>query len=200
MVVGGLPWEPMDDCATAGACLAWDLMQCAREKHDLTLRIGVHMGPGVAGVIGRERFIYDFWGDTVNVASRLESTGTPGQIQLSEKVAEHPALSHCIEEHGMRRARRIGRNALLVDHISNPGWGTGQIKRLTPTHPSSRIRGSLSNRNKLRMSMLSDVPFPIPRTPLFKRTVGTSFKELSRLDSDRPFLIQFIKSTFMLRQ
>ena len=48
------------------------------------MRIGVHTGPCIAGVIGRKRFIYDLWGDTVNFASRMESNGLPGQVQVSE--------------------------------------------------------------------------------------------------------------------
>lgn len=50
----------------------------------LDMRVGIHTGPVIAGVIGRTRYHYDIWGDTVNVASRLESTGVPGRIQISE--------------------------------------------------------------------------------------------------------------------
>jgi len=51
------------------------------------IRIGLHSGPVVAGVIGTSKFVYDLWGDAVNVASRLESTAPPGRIQVSEVVA-----------------------------------------------------------------------------------------------------------------
>jgi guanylate cyclase len=51
------------------------------------VRIGIDAGPAVAGVIGRRKFIYDLWGDTVNTASRMESHGLPGQIQVTERVA-----------------------------------------------------------------------------------------------------------------
>ena len=54
----------------------------------MQIRIGVHSGPVVAGIIGSHRFLYDVWGDTVNVASRLETTGAPGQIQVSETTAK----------------------------------------------------------------------------------------------------------------
>ncbi len=61
-----------------------------REQHnvDLQLRIGVHSGAVIAGVIGTQKFAYDLWGDTVNIASRMESEGLPGQIQISAQTQE----------------------------------------------------------------------------------------------------------------
>ena len=52
-----------------------------------SIRIGIDTGPVVAGVIGTRKFIYDLWGDTVNTASRMESHGVPGEIQLTERAA-----------------------------------------------------------------------------------------------------------------
>ena len=56
-------------------------------EHPMHIRIGVHSGPVSAGIIGSHRFLYDVWGDTVNFASRLEATGAPGRVQVSEATA-----------------------------------------------------------------------------------------------------------------
>lgn len=88
MVVGGLP-VPSKDHAEAIAEMALQ-MQTVIQKFkrsdgsDFSLRIGIHTGHAIAGVIGTKKFIYDLWGDTVNVASRMESYGIAGCIQVTE--------------------------------------------------------------------------------------------------------------------
>ena len=66
----------------------------------LSLRIGINSGPVIAGLIGRKRFVYDVWGHTVNVASRMESCGTPGRIQISQSTfdALGPDFGECHRE------------------------------------------------------------------------------------------------------
>jgi adenylate cyclase len=92
MVAAGIP-IPRDDHADAIAELALrmgpELARCSVAAGlPLQVRIGIDTGPVVAGVIGRAKFIYDLWGDTVNTASRMESHALPGTIQVTERVYE----------------------------------------------------------------------------------------------------------------
>ena len=92
MAAGGIPL-PRDDHAQAIAELALAMgPEVARSAADaglaLEVRIGIDTGPVVAGVIGRAKFIYDLWGDTVNTASRMESHAVPGTIQVTQRAYE----------------------------------------------------------------------------------------------------------------
>jgi adenylate cyclase len=73
---------------------------CAALDLDLTIRIGMQSSPVIAGVIGRRKFIYDLWGDTVNTASRLESSGLPRRIQVTETVFERLRSGYQFEARG----------------------------------------------------------------------------------------------------
>ena len=95
MVVGGIP-IPEPDHAVRCAEMALEMLEVLKlfnQRHDvnLDLRVGLNSGPVVAGIIGTKKFSYDLWGDTVNVASRMESQGQPGMIQVS--AATHALLA-----------------------------------------------------------------------------------------------------------
>ena len=92
MVAAGVPL-PRPDHASALALMALDMQAAVRSVDEvgqlgLELRVGINSGPVVAGVIGRKRFLYDLWGDAVNTASRMESHGTPGRIQITRATKE----------------------------------------------------------------------------------------------------------------
>jgi adenylate cyclase len=97
VAVGGVPTP--DRNHVMNACLASLDMQAAvrdlnvqRSKLRLPcldVRIGLHTGPVIAGVVGRRRFTYDIWGDAVNIAAAMEANGEPGRINISEKVYQH---------------------------------------------------------------------------------------------------------------
>jgi sensor domain CHASE-containing protein/class 3 adenylate cyclase len=104
MVVGGLPLTRPDH-AEAVAEFALDMQQQIQEFNaergqSFSMRIGINTGPVVAGVIGLKKFIYDLWGDTVNTASRMESHGIPGAIQVSSATYERLKDKYLFEERG----------------------------------------------------------------------------------------------------
>ena len=92
MLAGGIP-VPSRDHADAVADAALSMQAAVAEmaasgQFPNRVRIGIHSGPVVAGVIGRSKFSYDLWGDTVNVASRMETLGKAGEIHLSDETQD----------------------------------------------------------------------------------------------------------------
>jgi class 3 adenylate cyclase len=116
MVVGGLP-NGHPDHVMSVAEMALDLQEAIGEfvqeaGKPLRLRIGINTGPVVAGVIGTKKFIYDLWGDTVNMASRMESQGGPGMIQVTEAVVL--ALGNRMSFGAPRRVEVKGRGIMTT--------------------------------------------------------------------------------------
>jgi class 3 adenylate cyclase len=112
MVVGGLP-IPRHDHAQAVAEMALDMQRevarLSREQGEtFKIRIGINTGPVVAGVIGTKKFIYDLWGDAVNTASRMESQGVAGAIQVTESTYERLQDSYLFEERGVIQVKGKG--------------------------------------------------------------------------------------------
>ncbi len=92
MVAAGVP-TPRPDHAYVVAGIALDMLEYVQDETfkdgwTINLRIGMNSGPVVAGVIGRKKFLYDLWGDTVNTASRMETSGEPGRIQITRATYE----------------------------------------------------------------------------------------------------------------
>lgn len=112
MLVGGLP-EPRQDHAVAVVKVAFDMLsaiEAFNQKHgtNLQIRIGANSGPVVAGVIGMHKFTYDLWGNTVNVASRMESTGTPGRVHVSPSTAQQLTAHFALQARGSVTVKGIG--------------------------------------------------------------------------------------------
>ena len=105
MVVGGLTDKAQYDHCSLIAKMAIDMQGFIsrlndEKSYDLAIRIGMHKGPVVAGVIGTKKFSYDVWGDTVNTASRMESHGEAGKIHLSETTYDNLKGQYLFNERG----------------------------------------------------------------------------------------------------
>jgi len=116
LVAGGIPVPCPKHVATV-ADMALDMQEaiacfCMEEmEHELhfNMRIGMNSGPVVAGIIGQNRFIYDIWGDTVNIASRMENAGLAGCIQTTERVYERLQDSFIFEARGLMDVKGMGK-------------------------------------------------------------------------------------------
>jgi adenylate cyclase len=125
MVAGGVP-DPMPDHAGGVAELALEMLKLAARRRlpdggPVRLRIGVDSGSVVAGVIGRRRFSYDLWGDTVNTASRMETTGVPGCIQVTERTRELLGERYVFRQRGGIQVK--GKGEMLTYFLSGRAGG-----------------------------------------------------------------------------
>jgi adenylate cyclase len=112
MVVSGVPARRTDHAQTL-ARLALDMRDLALDLRDphgrrVPIRFGIASGPVVAGVVGTRKFFYDVWGDAVNVASRMESTGELGRIQVSQDIHERLKEEFVLEKRGLIEVKGKG--------------------------------------------------------------------------------------------
>jgi len=122
MVAAGVP-RRRPDHAQVLATMALEMLDlAATHRRDdgaaIELRIGINSGPVVAGVIGRRKFIYDLWGDAVNTASRMESLGMPGHVQIAEGAYELLKDDFVCEPRGLVEVK--GKGAIQTWYLVGP--------------------------------------------------------------------------------
>jgi adenylate cyclase len=146
MVAAGVP-STRSDHARVIALMALDMQAAMRSLDEighlgLELRVGINSGPVVAGVIGRKRFLYDLWGDAVNIASRMESHGTSGRIQITRATKELLADEFVCEPRGTIPVKGKGEIEAwyLVGRRASP---TGQPhEHSVPVRPPEVVPGA----------------------------------------------------------
>lgn len=149
MCAGGLP--NINSTHAVDACLAAlefqnFMLQMSKLKGELnlpywTLRIGIHTGPVTAGVVGKNKFAYDIWGDTVNTASRMESSGVAGEVNISGHTYELVKDFFKCENRGKVEAKGKG----MIDMYFVKGIKPGLTKKDNPGLPNSEFNRMYQN-------------------------------------------------------
>ncbi len=144
---------------SAVARLALDMISamqsyCRRHGYPLDIRAGIHVGPTIAGVIGLKRFLYDVWGDAVNTASRMESTGQAGRIQVSKAVHQALVGEFHFEPRGCIMIK--GKGAMPTWFLLAPKQAsrpdTGQLNSSTAAEPIENNHRQLAARQAVKTS------------------------------------------------
>lgn len=121
MCAAGIP-DPVSDHAERACRAASEFLQVISAKKAAAqaagkpywdIRIGLHTGPLVAGIIGHHKFAYDIWGDTVNIASRMESAGEIGRINLSATTAKSIGSQFTVRSRGLQNAKSLGETEMF---------------------------------------------------------------------------------------
>jgi guanylate cyclase len=118
MVAAGVP-DPRPDHATAMCAFALRVQELMRQREfngrRLQFRVGINSGPVTAGIVGQKRFLYDLWGDAVNLASRMESHGTPGAVQITRATFALVDEAFVCEPQGMADIK--GKGPMEIWHV-----------------------------------------------------------------------------------
>ena len=144
MVAAGVP-IPRPDHAQALALMALDMIEAMRSSDDvghlgLELRVGINSGPVVAGVIGRKRFLYDLWGDAVNTASRMESHGAPGRVQITRATYELLADAFDCEPQGTISVK--GKGEMEVWYVLSRRPSPASLRQPETGYPAEAVTGA----------------------------------------------------------
>ncbi len=129
MAAAGLP-VPAEDHAARAANMALDMIAALQQfnqqsGYQLQVRIGINSGAVVAGVIGKRKFLYDLWGDVVNTASRMESQGIPGRIQLTDSTRQQLNEAFTLEQRGAVEIKSKGKMHTWFLNSRNSNVQTG---------------------------------------------------------------------------
>jgi len=152
-VVGGLGDVPDDQHLVAAARMAVEMLAAVHDVDpSLELRVGIHVGPAVAGVIGSHKFSFDLWGDTVNVASRMESHGVPGRVHVSSAVRDRLADRLSFEDRGTIDVKNHGtmRTFFILEDLAPDPTSVdlaADTNAVTETRPRAHPRTALLGGN-----------------------------------------------------